>query len=389
MKKLVILGSTGSIGENTLQVVDALRSRFSVTGLAVGRNWRRALEQAVRFNVPVVAVADPEMARQCAAAAPSGIHVREGAAGVEALSGETEADTVVCAMVGMAGLRPVLAALAAGSDVALATKETLVAAGRLVNEACLRSGSDIVPIDSEHSAIFQCLPGGPRADRVRQVRRLVLTASGGPFARQKDVDFDKVTAKEALAHPNWDMGRKVSIDSATMMNKGLEIMEARWLFDVPARDIDVLIHAESIVHSMVEFVDGSVLAQLSPPDMRYAIQYALTCPERLDGGLPSLDLTRIGTLTFEPPDENRFPCLMLARRAAETEGTMPTVLNAANEVAVASFLREAIPFSGIARVVEAVMEQHDFVQNPDLAAIEEADRWARQAAETATMRHAR
>ncbi len=381
MKSLVVLGSTGSIGENTLQVAQALPDRFSLLGVAVERNWRRALEQARQFGAGTVAVADRASARECAAAAPSAIRVLSGPEGVTELAGEADADIVVCAMVGMAGLRPVLAALTAGSDVALATKEALVAAGRLVTETSDRFGANLVPIDSEHGAIHQCLPVGPRSERARRVRRLILTASGGPFARNADVDFDKATPAQALAHPNWDMGPKISIDSATMMNKGLEIMEARWLFDVPVDRIGVLIHAESIVHSMVEFADGSVLAQMSPPDMRYAIQYALTFPDRCDGGWPSLDLGRIGRLSFEPPDEKRFPSLALARRAAEADGTMPAVLNAANEVAVDGFLKEQIAFSQIACVVESVMDRHEPAADADLATIEEADRWAREQAQ--------
>jgi 1-deoxy-D-xylulose-5-phosphate reductoisomerase len=387
MKTVLILGSTGSIGESALQVVAALPDRFRVAGLAAQCNYRRALEQAAQCGARHVAIADPDAAERCAAAAPPHVRVWQGAQGLERMSAEIESDIVLCAVVGMAGLRPTLAALARGARVALATKETLVAAGHLVIEACLRGGGALLPVDSEHSAIFQCLPSGSRAERVRQVRRLVLTASGGPFARKKDVDFERIGVREALDHPNWAMGPKVTIDSATMMNKGLEIMEARWLFDIPVEKIEVLIHPESIVHSMVEFTDGSVLAQLSPPDMRFAIQYALTAPERLDGGLPALDLARIGTLSFEPPDERRFPCLALARRAAGTGGTMPTVLNASNEAAVARFLSHEIAFSDIPRMVEEVMGRHTLRAAPDLATIEEADRWARS--ETEALRGAR
>lgn len=387
MKKIIILGSTGSIGENALKVVEKLPGKLKVIGLAAERNYARVLEQASKFGVKHVAIADPENAARCRAEAPRGVKVYCGAEGVEQLAGTEGADIVVCSVVGMAGLKPVLAAVKTGADIALATKEVLVVAGEIVTRACARTGSRLLPVDSEHSAIFQCMQTSFDAKSGKKlitpgactkfVRRIILTASGGPFAAQKNVDFSKVTAKEALAHPRWNMGRKVSIDSATLMNKGLEIMEARWLFGLPLEKIDVLLHPESIVHSLVEFVDGSVLAQLSPPDMRFAIQYALAYPERVDGGLPALDLLKTGPLHFGEPDTKRFPALELAKAAASRGGTMPAVLNAANEIAVSGFLRGNMTFSGIWRNVESVMKKHVVVDGPCLADVIEADEWAR------------
>jgi 1-deoxy-D-xylulose-5-phosphate reductoisomerase len=376
-KRIVILGSTGSIGENALRVASALPSRLEVVGLAARTNYKRLLEQAQEFNVTHVAVADAAAAEACALAAPRGITVLAGDEGVERLATLESARTVVCALVGMAGLKSVLAALRHGKDVALATKEVLVAAGKRVMECAAQHNARILPVDSEHSAIFQCLEGRPAAS----VRRLILTASGGPFATRSDVDFDRVTVADALRHPRWNMGRKVTVDSATLMNKGLEIMEAHWLFAIPYDRIDVVIHPESIVHSMVEFVDGSVLAQMSPPDMRFAIQHALTWPERVEGGLPPLDLAKLGALHFKSPDLVRFPGLGLARKAAVTGGTLPSVLNASNEVAVQNFLDGRISFAGIWHTVEAVMSRHHCIAEPTLEQIDLADRWSRQEAE--------
>jgi len=377
-KRVVILGSTGSIGESALRVIRALPGTFRITGLAARREGAKVLAQAAEFGVRDVAIADPESAGRCRAAAPADVRVHEGEAGLTHLAGDVEADIVLCSVVGMAGLKPVLAALRARRDVALATKEVLVAAGAIVTREAARFGARLLPVDSEHSALFQCLAGSRGAG---DVQRLILTASGGPFAANDKIDFDSVTVKEALRHPSWNMGRKVTIDSATLMNKGLEVMEARWLFDIPIPKIDVVVHPESIVHSLVEFLDGSVLAQLSLPDMRFAIQYALTWPERRDGALPRLDLATIGRLHFRAPDENRFPCLRLAREAALRGGTAPTVLNAANEVAVAKFLEGGMRFSGIWRLVEDVMARHRPMADPGLDDILAADADARRAAQ--------
>jgi len=373
-KNLVILGSTGSIGESALRVVAAFPDRFRIIGLTAQCRMERLLEQARLFSVERVAVADPESARRARQLAPAGLTVLSGPEGLEELAAQESADIVLVAVVGMAGLSPVLAALHRGTDVALATKEVLVAAGQKVMAASRAAGARILPVDSEHSAIFQCL-NGQSADCVR---RLILTASGGPFAHNPHLDLEKVTVVEALKHPRWNMGRKVTVDSATMMNKGLEIIEAHWLFGVPLERIEVVVHPESIVHSMIEFQDRNVLAQLSVSDMRFAIQLALTWPERLDGGLPALDLARLGTLHFAAPDEARFPCLALARAAARAGGTMPAILNAANEVAVHEFLNNKLSFPGIWRTVEQVLGRHTAQADPDLPDILAADQWARK-----------
>jgi len=389
MKKVVVLGSTGSIGTNALRIIEAFPSRFQATGLAVRRDYKQALEQAQRVGAAHVAIADEEMAAKCAAEAPAGIAVHSGEAGMSELAAAAGADVVLCAVVGIAGLRPVMAAAEAGIDIALATKEVLVAAGQPVTEACERHGARILPVDSEHSAILQCLAGQmpdarcrmPDAENQRsEVRRIVLTASGGPFRAKPDVDFDKVTIEEVLDHPSWDMGQKVTVDSATLMNKGLEIAEAHWLFHMPVDRIDVVVHPESIIHSMVEFVDGSVIAQMSVPDMRFAIQYALAYPERLEADLPRLDLPATGALHFDEPDTKRFPALALARDAATRGGTMPAVLNAANEIAVEKFLKGEIAFSRIWGLVEQVMSKHEVVDQPDIDAVTQADAWAREVA---------
>lgn len=373
-KKIVVLGSTGSIGENVLRVAEQFPDRFQIIGLAARRQAERLFQQAKKFNVKQIAITDPRAAQKHAALAPAGATVLSGTESLEALASLAEADIVIAAVVGMAGLKPVLAALNRGTNVALATKEVMAVAGQHVIQACKKSKASILPVDSEHSAIFQCLEG--RASD--HVRRIILTASGGPFAGRHAVDFDKVTIEEALKHPRWNMGKKVTVDSATMMNKGLEIMEARWLFRTELNRIDVLIHPESIVHSLVEFIDGTILAQMSAPDMRFAIQYALTYPDRVDGKLPELNLSEPGVLHFAPPDEKRFPCLALARRAALEDGTMPAVLNAANEVAVHEFLHGGIKFSGIWRIVEKVMGIHRNNINPSLEEIILADQWARE-----------
>jgi 1-deoxy-D-xylulose-5-phosphate reductoisomerase len=393
MRSLTILGSTGSIGESALRVVAALPDRLRVTGLATRRNVGRVLEQAAQFGVRQVAVADPAAAAEARRLAPAGVRVLSGEEGVTALAADDSADTVLCALVGMAGLRPVLAAIEAGRDVALATKEVLVAAGELVMAARARRNVRILPVDSEHCALFQCLqspvfapccvrPGDAPASQAAEarVRQLLLTASGGPFANRPELDLDRVTIQEALNHPRWAMGRKVTIDSATMMNKGLEILEARWLFNVPLERIEVVVHPESIVHSLVAFVDGAWLAQLSPPDMRFAIQYALTWPDRAAVEMPALELSRLARLHFHAPDEQRFPCLRLARQAAAAGGTCPAVLNAANEVAVEAFLAGRLNFSGIWQTVEHVLSRHERLPATSLDDLLAVDHWAREAA---------
>ena len=377
MKNIVLLGSTGSIGESTLRVVEQLSSRLRVVGIAVDSSFERALEQAEQFGVKRIAVSDPVAAEKCKAVAGNDVEVLAGPEGLVEMATQDGVDIVVCAVVGMAGLPPVLAAVEQGVDVALATKEVLVSAGQIVVDACKRTGARLLPVDSEHSAIYQC---GVRLGE-GGVKKIVLTASGGPFRDSPDVDFDKVTVAEALNHPNWDMGKKVTIDSATLMNKGLELIEAHWMFGVPLESIDVLVHKESLIHSFVEFVDGSILAQLGMPDMRLAIQYALLGPERIDGNLPRLDLAGLTSVNFAQPDEKRFPCLRLAKESALRGGTVPAVMNAANEVAVQAFLDEKTSFSSIWKTVERVVNEHEPVMSPDIKDVLEADAWARSKAE--------
>lgn len=396
MRSLTILGSSGSIGECALRVAAANPGLVRVTGLAVRRATDKVLDQARRFGVRRIAVADAAAADEARRRLPAGVKLLAGDAGVVELAADSEADIVLCALVGMAGLRPVLAVLQSGRHVALATKEALVAAGAVVMRERALHGAHLLPVDSEHSAIFQCLQSpaftpacvraaaAPPAQHAEaRVRRLLLTASGGPLAQHPEIDLERVTVAEALRHPRWSMGRKISVDSATMMNKGLEIVEASWLFNLPPERIEVIVHPESIVHSLVEFNDRAMLAQLSPPDMRFAIHYALTWPDRAANPLEPLDLVKLARLNFAAPDERRFPCLGLARAAAMAGGTAPAVLNAANEVAVESFLAGRLTFAGIWRTVESVLAAHTPLAEPSLEAIFEADSWARRAASAA------
>ncbi len=357
-KSISILGSTGSVGVNTLEVVEASPGRYQVKGLAGGRNVGLLAEQVRRFQPEVAAVMDRDLAielEERLGPLTLGVRILHGKEGYREVATLQGVDMVVSAIVGAAGLVPTMAAIDAGKDVALANKETLVTAGPLVMEAALKRGVKILPVDSEHSAIFQCLAGQDRGG----VRRLVLTASGGPFRTKAVEDLAHVTPEEAIDHPNWSMGRKISVDSATLMNKGLEVIEARWLFDVEPARIDVVVHPQSIIHSMVEFVDGSVLAQMGLPDMRVPIACALSWPERLAMDLPSLDFFSLPPLTFSPPDHSMFPCLDLAFKACEGGGTWPAVLNAANEVAVEAFLEGRIGFTAISRLIRRVMEAID------------------------------
>ena len=357
-KRIVILGATGSIGTQTLDVVRRLPDRLRVVGISAHQNEDRLRQQAREFDVPTSGL-------EC------GPH-----ADLIRLAQTPDADIVVIAVAGAVGMQATLAALEAGNDVALATKEVLVAAGELVLAAAKAHGTRILPIDSEHSAVFQCLQGAP-AD---SVAKIWLTASGGPFREWSREQMSRVTLADALHHPTWPaMGRKITVDSATLMNKGLETIEAAWLFGLPMEHIGVVIHPQSVVHSLVEFRDGSVLAQFGLPDMRLPIEYALLYPERVDAGLPRLDIARLGTpLTFAPPDETRFPCLALARRAAQTGGTMPAVLNAANEAAVGLFLEEKITFSALSGLIERAMDAHTAQLCPTLTQILAADAWARR-----------
>ena len=380
MKRISLLGSTGSIGEQTLAVVEAFPERFEVVALAAGGNIRKLVEQVRRFRPARVSVADEAGAAELRnRIGASGVQIGVGEEGLEAVAIEP-ADLVVAGLVGAVGLRPTLAAVRAGRDIALANKEVMVMAGALVLREIRRRGVRLLPIDSEHSAIFQALEG----QRPEDVERLILTASGGPLRTWTADRLARATVTEALAHPNWNMGPKITIDSATLMNKVLEIIEARWLFEVPPERIEVVVHPQSIVHSLVEFVDGSVLAQLGPPDMRIPIALALTYPERLPLQGRRLNLAAVGSLDFEAPDLERFPALQLGHAALRGSEAAPAVLNAANEVTVDAFLRGMIAFTDIASTNEAVLDTHLGRQRGevvrDLEDVMEADAWARRMA---------
>jgi len=402
MKSIVILGSTGSIGKSTLQIVEAFPNTFRVVGLAARTQADALLEQAIRFNVPIIALEQHNVSPEFRARAQAHhIHVVYGADAAAHIAAHPEADIVVCAMVGLSGLRPVLSAIRAKHDVALATKEVLVSAGELVMRERANNNVRMLPIDSEHSAIFQCLQSSiaqaacVRTDTVHRaaaeddIERLTLTASGGPFAGHPEIDLDTVTPQQALKHPKWNMGPKVTIDSATMMNKGFETLEARWLFNVPLSKIDIVVHPESIVHSLVTYRDGASVAQLSQPDMRFAIQYALTYPQRLAAAMPTLDLAKLGMLSFSAPDSKRFPCLALIRQADDAGGTMPAVVNAADEVAVAAFIAGQLAFPKIWQIIESVMAHHQVQPCTSFDAVFAADQWARCAAEEELRKHMR
>ncbi len=375
-RKVVLLGATGSIGRSTLEVVRRLPERLEITGLAAGCNAVALAAQARDTGAREVVIHDRGKEAELRKLLPAGVRVRVGDEGLAELAARCEADVVLVAIVGTAGLQPALAAIEAGRDLAVASKEILVMAGEVVMAAAARRGVRILPVDSEHNAIFQCLEGhrgGPE-----EVARLVLTASGGPFRRLPAAELAAVTPAQALRHPTWDMGPKITIDSATLFNKGLEMIEARWLFGIER--IGVLVHPQSIVHSMVEFRDGSVLAQMSRADMCFPIQYALTYPERVNGGLAAPDFPALGCLDFEEPRDEDFPALGLARRAGLAGGTLPAVLNAANEVAVDAFRSGKIPFPGIWQCVEAVMDGHRTGPSSSLEAVIAADRRARDEA---------
>jgi len=376
VKRIAILGSTGSIGQSALAVVDAFADRLRVVGLAAGGNAECLAGQIARYQPRAVAMASVEALDRLKRLGPlpQGTFVGAGRDGLVQVATHPDVDLVVCASSGTEGLEAVLAAIEHGKTIALANKEILVMAGGIVTEAARRAGVAILPVDSEHSAIHQCLHGRSSSE----LKRLVLTASGGPFRGWTASDLADVTAADALRHPTWRMGRKITIDSATLMNKGLEVIEAHWLFGVRADQIDVVIHPQSIVHSMVELVDGSVIAQLGMTDMRLPIQYAFSYPRRWPAPLMSLDLTRAGSLEFEAPDTRAFPCLGLAYRALEAERSLPVVLNAANEVVVARFLEGRLGFASIACVIEQTMDAHEAAEITTLAEVRAVDQWARQ-----------
>jgi 1-deoxy-D-xylulose-5-phosphate reductoisomerase len=376
MKNVVVLGSTGSIGTSTLKVADDLPDQIRLVGLAAGNNLPLLLEQSRRHQPAAVSITEPAKAHELREALGAAAQVYCGAEGLVKLATMAEADIVLIAIVGTAGLQPALAAIRAGKDIAVASKEILVMAGELVMAEARKCGVRVLAVDSEHSAIFQCLDGKPSSS----VRRLWLTASGGPFRTTPKAEFAQITVERALKHPSWVMGRKITIDSATLFNKGLEMIEARWLFDVEIGRVSVVVHPQSVVHSLVEFVDGSMLAQLSTPDMCLPIQYALTYPERAPSQRVHTSLAQLGSLTFEEPDPDRFPALDLARRAGEVGGTLPAVLNAANEVAVEAFINRRLTFTQVPELVRRTMERHEPVSHPTLEQVLAADAWARHMA---------
>lgn len=377
MKQIVLLGSTGSIGDNTLDIVARFPDRFSIVGLAARRSDEKIAEQIRLFRPKFAALADPDAAKRLRTRVDDpAVQILDGPNGVTDVATHPESDLVISAIVGGAGLVPTLAAIRAGRRVALANKEPMVMAGQLMQEEARRRGVPIFPVDSEHSAIFQSIVGHRRED----VRRIILTASGGPFWEcSKDV-MDSATPELALKHPNWKMGAKITIDSATLMNKGLEVIEARWLFDCPPDQLEILIHRESIIHSLVEYRDGSVMAQLGLPDMRTPISYAMNYPHRVPLDPTGLDLWKFGQLTFDQPDPVRFPCLRLAYEALERGGTCPAILNAANEVAVEAFLNHGLPFGDIATVIDHTLQCADVHPLTSLDDALDADRGAREKA---------
>jgi len=392
-KRVVILGATGSIGESALKVARDISERMQIVGLAANSNAEKLAAAANETRAPAVCLVDEMKIDALKRALDYKPRIFSGEVGLLEIACLTNADMVLVAIVGTGGLRPALAAIEAGKDLAVASKEILVMAGEIVMREAQENGVHVLPVDSEHNAIFQCLESGrglgaPK-DRGTEaaptfqssdVRRIMLTASGGPFRETPRKDFDSITPEQALKHPTWNMGPKITIDSATLFNKGLEMIEAHWLFGVEMRRVEVVIHPQSIVHSMVEFTDGSTLAQLSHSNMRFPIQYAVTWPDRVPNTLPPLDFSKLSKLEFFTPRYEDFPALNLARRAGETGGTLPAVMNAANEIAVAAFLDRQVRFPDIWRVVEEVMNRHAPIAHPDLDAILEADRWAREQA---------
>ena len=378
MKRLTLIGSTGSIGQNTLRVVEHLSHRFQIFALAANSAARQLAEQAAQFHPAVVAIGDAgrvdEFQQRCRELKVSIPEIVTGESGLRKITSAADVDIVVSAAVGAAGIQPTYTAVASGKTVALANKEAMVIAGELLRKTAASTGARIIPVDSEHSALDQCLRSGQRAE----VRRLILTASGGPFRDTPHDRFSSITPEEALKHPTWKMGKRITVDSATLMNKGLEVIEARWLFDIPAEKIDIMVHPQSLMHSMVEFVDGSVVGQLGTADMRQPIQYALTYPERLSSPVPPLDWNLVSRLDFMQPDRRKFPCISLAYRAIEAGGTAPAVLNAADEIAVEAFLNRKISFSDIPKLIAGTLEAHKPNKADRLETIIEADTWARK-----------
>lgn len=376
-KKIVILGSTGSIGESAFKVAEHLPDELEVVGVAAFSSIKRLSEQVRRLGCSMAAVGDEKSYHKLKGLLPPSCKAYSGQSGMIDMITSPEVDIVLCAIVGTAGLIPVLHAIKAGKTIAIASKEVLVMAGEIVMREAAKAKVKLIPVDSEHSAIFQCIEGKKHKD----ISRLILTASGGPFRNMPLAEMHKVSYEQALNHPTWNMGPKVTIDSATLMNKALEVIEARWLFDVKGKFIDVVLHPESVIHSMVEFIDGTILAQMSSPDMRFPIQYALTYPNKHRGSLEPLDFRKFSKLTFEMPDNKRFPSLDFAHWALNSGGTLPAVMNAANEIAFNKFRQAEIKFTDIWKLIEKVMDMHQCVNSPSIEDIFAADNWARCKAE--------
>ncbi len=376
-KKICILGSTGSIGRNALKVISDLSDRFEVSGLSAQSNSSLLIKQANRFRPKAVAIGEEARVGELRKGIKGKIHIYGGEKGIEEIARQEEADTILIAISGSASIGPTYSAVSSGKDIALASKEALVSAGHIITREAKRKKSTIIPVDSEHSAVFQCLRGA----EISKPNRLYITASGGPLLKIPKRSFGNLSRKVVLKHPKWKMGKKISVDSATMMNKGLEIIEAKWLFGIDVDKIKILIHPEAIVHSMVEFVDGSVLAQLGITDMRLPIQYALSYPERYRSMLKPLDLTNTQGLTFDKPDIDKFPSLRLAYKAAKRGGSAPCVLNSSNEMAVRAFLRGSIRFTDIPLIIEKVLSQHRRIEFPSLEEIRKIEEWVKEKVE--------
>ena len=372
MKSIGILGSTGSIGTQTLDVIDALPGKFHIKYLTSNQNTELLGEQALKYKPDIVRIAMEEKRGELdTILTGTDINITSGRNALLEAAGRNDVDLVMNGLVGATGMEPTIEAVQAGVDVALSNKESMVMAGGIINGLLKKHSGNLFPVDSEHSAIWQCLTG----ENIDQVKRIILTGSGGPFRTKPKEEFSQITREEALQHPNWDMGHKITIDSATMMNKGLEVIEAHWLFNLNADQIDIVVHPQSIIHSMVEFVDGSVKAQMGVPDMKLPIQYALTYPKHYHADWVNLDLTEIGELTFEKPDFEKFPCIQLAYDALEEGGTFPVVLNVANDEVVSAFLHDHIPFIQIPQLIAEALNQHEFIENPDLDTISEISKW--------------
>jgi len=374
-KRIAILGSTGSIGTQALDVIKQHHDKFEVVALSTNKNIELLAQQVKHFQPQYAGITDDGIAERFRTYGFANLKVLSGKDALAEIASLPHIDIILIAVVGIAGLKPTMEAIKTGKNIALANKETLVVGGHIVVSTAKKTGSRIIPVDSEHSAIFQCVAG---CDDLRLVKKIYLTASGGPFRNYDKDELKHVTIEKALKHPNWNMGKKVTIDSATLMYKGFEVIEARWLFDLSAEKIDVIIHPQSIIHSMVEYIDGSIIAQMGRPDMRLPILYALSWPERAEAVTESLDLLSIGPLTFEAPDTERFPCLRLAYQAMEIGGTMPVVLNAADEIAVEKFLNREITFTEIPMMIEQAMKAHKVIPDPDLECILEVDQTVRK-----------